>query len=164
VPPGSSSWPWIARQRRYSPSPLRLLVPLTFPLARREYLRPSQRGLTGAGPWVVAFDPQDRVVFVADQSAGTVAPYSFTVATGVLGAAGAPVTPSAKRPRATFRRHHRHVSLCWCESGCSTRILGPLRSTRSALVVLSPPSPAHLSPPASVRPAWPQPTSCNNAV
>src|SRR5882724_11722237 len=55
----------------------------------------SGTALTGAGPWVVAFDPQDRVVFVADQSAGTITPYSFAVITGALGAAGTPVTPSA---------------------------------------------------------------------
>jgi hypothetical protein len=51
--------------------------------------------LTGAGPWVVAFDPQDRAVFVADQSAGTITPYVFTYSTGALGAAGTPVTVSA---------------------------------------------------------------------
>ena len=38
---------------------------------------------------------QDRVVFVADHSAGTITPYSFTVTTGALGAAGTPVSPSA---------------------------------------------------------------------
>jgi hypothetical protein len=46
----------------------------------------------GAGPWVVAFDPQDRAVFVADQSAGTITPDVFTYSTGALGAAGTPVT------------------------------------------------------------------------
>jgi hypothetical protein len=51
--------------------------------------------LTGAGPWVVAFDPQDRAVFVADQTAGTITPYAFTYATGALGAAGTPVAVSA---------------------------------------------------------------------
>jgi 6-phosphogluconolactonase (cycloisomerase 2 family)/uncharacterized protein YjdB len=52
--------------------------------------------LSGAGPWVVAFDPQDRAVFVADQSAGTVTPYVFSyLAGGTLGAAGTPVTVSA---------------------------------------------------------------------
>ncbi len=49
--------------------------------------------LTGPGPWVVAFDPQDRAVFVADQSAGTITPYAFTYSTGALGAAGTAVTP-----------------------------------------------------------------------
>jgi 6-phosphogluconolactonase (cycloisomerase 2 family) len=51
--------------------------------------------LTGAGPWVVAFDPQDRAVFVADQTAGTITPYAFTYSTGALGAAGTSVTVSA---------------------------------------------------------------------
>ncbi len=51
--------------------------------------------LTGAGPWVVAFDPQDRAVFVADQTAGTITPYAFTYSTGALGAAGTVVTVSA---------------------------------------------------------------------
>jgi len=50
--------------------------------------------LTGAGPWVVAFDPQDRAVFVADQTAGTITPYAFTYSTGALGAAGIPITVS----------------------------------------------------------------------
>jgi 6-phosphogluconolactonase (cycloisomerase 2 family) len=44
--------------------------------------------LTGAGPWVVALDPQDRVVFVADQTAGTITIYAFTASTGALGTAG----------------------------------------------------------------------------
>jgi 6-phosphogluconolactonase (cycloisomerase 2 family)/uncharacterized protein YjdB len=44
--------------------------------------------LTGAGPWVVALDPQDRVVFVADQTAGTITIYPFTASTGALGTAG----------------------------------------------------------------------------
>jgi 6-phosphogluconolactonase (cycloisomerase 2 family) len=48
--------------------------------------------VTGTGPFVVAFDPLDRVVFVADQAAGTVTVYPFDVATGLLGVAGA-VTP-----------------------------------------------------------------------
>jgi hypothetical protein len=51
--------------------------------------------LTGVGPWVVTFDPQDRAVFVADQTAGTITPYVFTYSTGALGAAGTPVTVSA---------------------------------------------------------------------
>jgi 6-phosphogluconolactonase (cycloisomerase 2 family) len=51
--------------------------------------------VTGTGPWVVTFDPQDRVVYVADQGAGTITPYPFTVATGALGAAGTSVNVSA---------------------------------------------------------------------
>ncbi len=50
--------------------------------------------LTG-GPWVATFDPLDRVVFVADQGAGTVTPYPFTFATGALGAAGTVTNVSA---------------------------------------------------------------------
>jgi 6-phosphogluconolactonase (cycloisomerase 2 family) len=54
-------------------------------------------GLTGTGPWVVAFDPQDRVVYVADTAAlaGTVTPYAFDPTTGTIGAAGAMTNVSA---------------------------------------------------------------------
>jgi 6-phosphogluconolactonase (cycloisomerase 2 family) len=51
--------------------------------------------LTGTGPWVIAIDPQDRVVFVADQTAGTITPYAFDATTGALGAAGAATTALA---------------------------------------------------------------------
>jgi 6-phosphogluconolactonase (cycloisomerase 2 family) len=51
--------------------------------------------LTGTGPWVIAIDPQDRVVFVADQTAGTITPYAFNANTGALGAAGTATTALA---------------------------------------------------------------------
>jgi hypothetical protein len=52
--------------------------------------------LTGSGPWVVAFDPKDRVVFVADQTAGTITPYAFSyTGGGTLGAVGTPTTALA---------------------------------------------------------------------
>jgi 6-phosphogluconolactonase (cycloisomerase 2 family) len=52
--------------------------------------------LSSTGPsWVVAFDPLDRVVYVADQTAGTITPYPFDVTTGLLGAAGTVTTVSA---------------------------------------------------------------------
>jgi len=51
-------------------------------------------GLVG-GPWLVAFDPQDRVVYVADETFGTVTPYPFNSTTGALGAAGSVTTVSA---------------------------------------------------------------------
>lgn len=50
--------------------------------------------LAGAGPWVVAFDTQDRAVFVADRTAGTITPHAFTYSTGALAVAGTPVTVS----------------------------------------------------------------------
>ena len=56
---------------------------------------PSPVSLTGAGPWVVAFDLQDRVVYVADQTAGTITPYAFNSSTGALGAAGTVANVSA---------------------------------------------------------------------
>jgi 6-phosphogluconolactonase (cycloisomerase 2 family) len=57
---------------------------------------PSSVTLAGSGPWVVAFDPRDRVVFVADQSAGTITPYAFSyTGGGTLGAAGTATTALA---------------------------------------------------------------------
>ena len=45
--------------------------------------------MIGTGPFLVAFDPLDRAVFVGDQATGKVTIYAFNVATGAIGNAGA---------------------------------------------------------------------------
>ena len=48
--------------------------------------------LSGTGPWLVAFDPKNRAIFVVDEAAGTITPYPFNPTTGTIGAAGTATT------------------------------------------------------------------------